>query len=88
MRSFWGCVAGRAEPAKLIKFCAGAIFGVRMNEENEESVPEKLIGKGRITAWIILGGLFVLLGMGAVPADRALELIGYIAMAVLGVQPT
>lgn len=29
------------KPAKLIKFCAGAIFGVRMNEENEESVVEK-----------------------------------------------
>jgi len=52
----------------------------------EESVLEKLIGKGRITAWVILVGLFVLVGMGAVPADRAMELIGYIAMAVLGAE--
>jgi len=52
----------------------------------EESVLEKLIGKGRITAWLILIGLFVLLGTGTIPADRALEIVANIASFVIGAE--
>ena len=47
---------------------------------------EKLIGKGRITAWLILIGLFVLLGTGTIPADRALEIVANIASFVIGAE--
>jgi len=52
----------------------------------DEGILEKLIGKGRITAWIALGGLFTLIALGAVPTEKALELVGYIIMAVIGAE--
>jgi len=52
----------------------------------EESVLEKLVGRGRITAYVALVGLFTLIALGAVPTEKALELIGYIIMAVVGAE--
>ena len=59
-------------------------MGQGMTED--EGILEKLIGKGRITAWIALGGLFTLIALGAVPTEKALELVGYIIMAVIGAE--
>ena len=58
--------------------------GISMAED--ESILEKLVGKGRITAWVALGGLFTLIALGAVPAEKALELVGYIIMTVVGAE--
>jgi len=52
----------------------------------DESVLEKLIGRGRITAYVALVGLFTLIAVGAVPAEKALELVGYIIMSVVGAE--
>jgi len=52
----------------------------------EESVLEKLVGRGRITAYVALVGLFTLIAVGAVPAEKALELVGYIIMSVVGAE--
>ena len=52
----------------------------------DESVLEKLIGKGRITAYIALVGLFTLIALGVVPTEKALELVGYIIMSVIGAE--
>ena len=58
--------------------------GISMTED--ESILEKLVGKGRVTAWVALGGLFTLIALGAVPTEKALELVGYIIMAVVGAE--
>ena len=54
--------------------------------ENDESLVDRLIGKGRITAWIVLAGLFVLTYLGIFDSDQSLELIGYIVMAAMGAE--
>jgi len=58
--------------------------GISMAED--EGVLEKLIGRGRITAYVALVGLFTLIALGAVPAEKALELVGYIIMTVVGAE--
>ena len=58
--------------------------GISMAED--EGVLEKLIGRGRITAYVALVGLFTLIAVGAVPAEKALELVGYIIMSVVGAE--
>jgi len=58
--------------------------GISMAED--EGVLEKLIGRGRITAYVALVGLFTLIAVGAVPAVKALELVGYIIMSVVGAE--
>jgi len=47
---------------------------------------EMIIGKGRATIWMVLIGLFALAFTGNGPTDEILKLIGYIIMAVTGVE--
>ncbi len=54
--------------------------------ENDGSLVDRLIGKGRITAWIVLAGLFVLTYLGIFDSNESLKLIGYIVMAAMGAE--
>ncbi len=57
-----------------------------MMENEDGSLVDRLIGKGRITAWIVLAGLFVLTYLGIFDSAESLKLIGYIVMAAMGAE--
>ena len=54
--------------------------------ENDGSLVDRLIGKGRITAWIVLAGLFVLTYLGIFDSTESLKLIGYRVIAAMGAE--
>lgn len=53
--------------------------------ENHKELLKHLIGKGRITLWLILLITGILCAVGQIPGDKAIETIKYVgSLAIMG----